>query len=78
MSACNWEEIHAFVSLGEYRRFLLWIEEREREGICTEIRDPRASFNPLGDRRYECKADGRIWKLSAPDPGYFAGSWLPE
>lgn len=75
---CAWEEILAFTSQGEYRRFVKWIEEQAVRGECNEILNSAEAIGPWSDRRFQCKESGRIWKLSCPDPGYFDGSWLPD
>jgi len=78
MSDCDWEEIHAFSSPGEFRRFVRWIETQVQEGHCEEILDRGGAAGPWDDRRFRCISSNEIWKLACPDPGYFAGSWLPE
>jgi len=74
---CNWEEIHAFNSLNEYRRFVRWIEEQVKFGVCEEILEPGIRSDEWRDRLFNCKRSSEVWKLSCPDPGYFPGSWLP-
>lgn len=78
MTNCGWEEIIAFASSGEYRRFVKWIEEQAERGECNEILGSSEVLAQRSDRRFQSKESGQIWKLSCPDPGYFAGSWLPE
>lgn len=78
MTDCNWEEIHAFRSWGEYQRFVRWIEAQVREGICEEIGRQATPHGEWDDRWFKCNFSGVVWKLSCPDPGYFPGSWLPS
>lgn len=72
------EEIRAFNSPGEFKRFLRWIEEQVVAGRCEELTGHDHSIFLNQSRRFRCISTGRIWKLSCPDPGYFPGSWLPE
>lgn len=79
MSGCLWEEINKFHSLGEYNRFVQWLECQRDSGQCVELPEPEGdSSNFSKNRRFKCVSTDRIWKLSCPDPGYFPGSWRPE
>lgn len=78
MSDCSWEEIHFFQSVGEYRRFVRWIEAQVMDGVCEELGGQEKPNSEWDDRWFRCNLTGVIWKLSCPDPGYFAGSWLPS
>lgn len=77
MSNCNWEEICAFSSMIEYRRFVQWLEEQVEQNICEELIEHGKLPNEWDYRLFRCKKSSNIWKLSCPDPGYFPGSWLP-
>ena len=79
MARCSWEKIESFQSLGEYKRFVKWIEALAKNGECEEVSYTDVNQNdPWSDRRFKCNESGEIWKLSCPDPGYYSGSWLPE
>lgn len=78
MTTCNWEEIDSFRSMGEYRRFLRWIEAQVADGTCEELKQQEASGSEWTDRWFKCIATNEVWKLSCPDPGYFPGSWGPS
>lgn len=78
MCNCNWEEIHGFQSLGEYKRLVKWIEAQLQEGISEEFVRQADPSSGWADRWFRCKSSGAIWKLSCPDPGYFSGTWLPS
>ena len=43
MSKIVWEEIHGFASLGEYNRFVQYIEGQMKAGFVREI-DPNADY----------------------------------
>lgn len=79
MSNCFWEKIEAFQSENEYNRFIYWVENQKKDGLCEEIIEPRTDEADVWrDRYFKCNETGEVWKLSRPDPGYFRGSWLPE
>ena len=78
MSECTWEEIHGFSSLGEHTRFVSWIERQKEMNVCEELLQPESPLGAFPSRLFKCRADGAIWKLTVPDPGYFPGSWLPS
>lgn len=74
MANCNWEEIEAFQSPLEFKRFVKWIEQQRDDGICREMEN---TGGPWADRTFVCNETGEVWVLRHPDPGYFAGSWTP-
>ena len=76
MTNCAWEKIESFQSPMEFRRFLKWIEHQKSEGLCTEMYGD-VKQDAWADRYFVCTASREIWVLRQPDPGYFAGSWLP-
>lgn len=78
MSDCNWEEICSFSSMNEYRRFVQWIEEQVKQGVCEELIKEGEPVGEWDDRFFRCRKSNSVWKLSCPDPGYFPGSWLPQ
>ena len=77
ISNCNWEEICAFSSIIEYRRFVQWLEEQVEQNICEELIEHGKLLSEWDDRLFRCKKSSNVWKLSCPDLGYFPGSWLP-
>lgn len=79
MSDCNWEEIIGFRSEDEYLRFVQWVEEQVKKGICEELLDEgeRIGKWKWDVRLFKCKQSGITWRLSCPDPGYSRGSWEP-
>lgn len=77
MDNCQWEEIRAFQSEGEYMRFVEWIEAQIQKNVCHEIPVNNNSLGGGDYRLFRCISCDAVWKLSTPDPGYFPGSWLP-
>lgn len=75
MNECKWEEIDAFCSLGEYKRFCAWIEDQIEQDVVEEI-SVKDSFAGQGfeERWFRCKSSNQKWRLVAPD-GPFRGYW---
>ena len=65
-TVCPWEEIPAFFSPGEVRRFLVWMEGRIAEGHAAEC-PARAGELDMGFRRFRHLPSGDVWELSPPD-----------
>jgi hypothetical protein len=78
MTINPWEEIHGFVSLGEYHRFLRYIEAQVADGFAQELPvDP--SYGPgelFGGRWFQNSDTGEVWRLIEPDVP-FKGLWEP-
>lgn len=78
MTSTVWEEIHGFVSLGEYNKFVQYIEEQIKAGYVKEI-DPNPDYGYgeiYGGRWFEEIANGEVWRLVPPDIP-FKGLWEP-
>ena len=78
MSKIVWEEIHGFASLGEYNRFVQYIEGQMKAGFVREI-DPNADYGYgeiYGGRWFEDIESGKVWRLVPPDFP-FKGLWEP-
>jgi hypothetical protein len=76
MTNCTWEEIHGFESLGEYRRFVIYIENQVSSGYAREVY-PGTDFQNgfvFGGRWFEDNGSGEIWRLVPPDFP-FRGLW---
>jgi hypothetical protein len=72
----RWEEIHGFVSPGEYERFCAYIDGQIAGGIAEE-RSPDAGYDlgqTVGGRWFVDLATADIWRLVAPDFP-FRGIW---
>ncbi|MDR3734945.1 MAG: hypothetical protein P4L10_05330 [Acidobacteriaceae bacterium] len=75
MSAA-WEQIQGFKSLGEYERFVVYIEQQVADGFAREV-----AAHPLygkgmifGGRWFENANTKEVWRLIAPDFP-FKGLW---
>lgn len=71
-----WEEIHGFISLGEYNRFVKYIEEQINTKIAVEI-VPDSNYGKgeiYGGRWFKNFETGEIWRLVPPDIP-FKGLW---
>jgi hypothetical protein len=73
-----WEEIHGFVSPGEYVRFVSYLEEQVASGVAREYpADPLYGKGMIyGGRWFQDTETGAIWRLLPPDPP-FRGLWEP-
>ena len=73
-----WEEIHGFASLGEYRRFVQYIEMQKEAGLVKEIEaDPKYGEGMIyGGRWFQGVESGEVWRLVEPDIP-FKGLWEP-
>lgn len=73
-----WEEIHGFVSPGEYERFVIYIEEQVAGGIAEEIKpDPHYGKGEIyGGRWFRDTRSREVWRLVPPDIP-FKGLWEP-
>jgi hypothetical protein len=76
MSRSGWEEIHAFSTPGEYRRFVEYIQRQVALGQAEEVPvDP--SYDPgerSGGRCFRDLGSGEVWRLIPPDPPFY-GVW---
>jgi hypothetical protein len=71
-----WEEIRGFASLGEYKRFCTYIENKVTSGLARE-RNPDPNYNRgtiVGGRWFEDIETNEVWRLIAPDIP-FRGLW---
>lgn len=78
MNACLWEEIHGFQSLGEYQRFVQYIESQIRLGQAEEV-EPEPNYHKdfvYGGRWFKDIRSDEIWRLVPPDFP-FRGLWEP-
>ena len=67
----DWDEIHGFVSPGEFRRFQNWIVKQVQEGALVEVQvEEPYSGSPLFDERWFHTTSGTVWRLVAPDPPF--------
>jgi hypothetical protein len=76
MSKCAWEEIHGFTSLGEYQRFVEYMETQVKMGHAREIEpDPDYGYGEIyGGRWFQDIESGEVWRLVPPDIP-FKGLW---
>jgi hypothetical protein len=74
--ACVWEEIHAFTSPGEYKKFCDYIEGQVMSGVAREqTPDPNYEKAQIfGGRWFEDIETKDIWRLVPPDFP-FRGLW---
>jgi len=65
----DWEEIHAFNSPGEYKRFCTYIEQQVASGDALErTADPDDGKGMIfGGRWFENPNSKEIWRLVPPD-----------
>ena len=78
MLSSNWEAIPGFVTPGEYRRFVEFIERQVATGEAIEL-PVDAKYGPglvFGGRWFREVSSGEVWRLIPPDPP-FAGLWEP-
>jgi hypothetical protein len=73
-----WEEIHGFQTLGEYERFVRYLEDQVRAGYAEELpADPSYGKGLLyGGRWFRDGESAQVWRLVGPDPP-FRGLWEP-
>jgi hypothetical protein len=71
-----WEEIHGFVSPGEYARFLRYLERQVSAGYVREVPvDPEYGAGEIyGGRWFEDLETRSVGRLIPPDPP-FRGLW---
>lgn len=76
MSACVWEKINGFHSLGEYQKFVLYIESQVQAGHAKEMASVSGCHKDLvfGGRWFEDVDSGEKWRLVPPDFP-FRGVW---
>jgi len=64
----DWDEIHGFVSPGEFDRFRRWIDEAVDEGVLVEVQVlNRYNDSTIFDERWYRTAEGEVWRVVAPD-----------
>lgn len=71
-----WEEIHGFMSAGEYERFVKFIHDQVTSGHAEEVEvdDDYGRGEIYGGRWFKDVETGAIWRLIPPDPP-FRGLW---
>lgn len=76
MTNTMFEDIHGFISPGEYKRFLEYIEKQCYANILKEIPVDTAYGRGeiCGGRWFEELTTGYIWRLLEPDPPFY-GLW---
>ena len=74
----NWDEIHGFKSLGEYERFVKYIESQKNRNMAKEIIVDLNYHKGLiyGGRWFQCSKCKAVWRLVEPDFP-FKGLWEP-
>lgn len=67
----GWDEIHGFVSLGEFQRFANWVAEALEEGALEEVdvESPYSGSLMFAERWFQSPS-GETWRLVAPDPPF--------
>lgn len=78
LKSCAWEEIHGFLSPGEYERFVRYIEQQVASSQAEELPvDPNYGNGEIyGGRWFRDIDSGQVWRLVAPDFP-FRGLWEP-
>jgi hypothetical protein len=73
-----WDEIHGFMSPGEFKRFVQYLEGQLANGVVREQpADPLYGKGMIyGGRWFQDIETGAIWRLVPPDPP-FRGLWEP-
>jgi len=71
-----WQPIEAFESLHHYQHFLSNLDNAVADGKAkvVPIDEGRGWGSAWRERWYECKEDGRVWRLVPPNgpfPGVF-------
>ncbi|WP_040598250.1 hypothetical protein [Patulibacter medicamentivorans] len=64
----DWEELHGFRSLSEFRRFEQWIIEAKEAGALKEVPVERhySGIAEFAERWFE-EPSGQVWRLVGPD-----------
>ena len=77
-AAVVWEEIHGFISPGEYQRFVNYIEQQVAAELVRELpADPHYGKGMIyGGRWFQDVSTGAVWRLIPPDIP-FPGLWEP-
>lgn len=72
----TWEEIHGFISLGEYEKFVKYICDQAVLGYAEEVKvdNNYGQGEIYGGRWFRNIDTGEIWRLVSPDPP-FHGLW---
>lgn len=78
MSGSLWQAIDDFQSLGEFNRFVIWLEEQVSVGEAEEVtvEQPYVGAMSLKERWFRNSTESRIWRLVYPDPP-FTGIFEP-
>jgi len=78
LKPCSWEEIHGFISPGEYARFIDYIERQVALSQAEEVPvDYEYCDGEIcGGRWFKDADSGQVWRLIAPDFP-FRGLWEP-
>lgn len=78
MKKSSWETIDGFKSLGEFKRFLSWLQEQVAVGIAQEapVASPYLGATAFQEKWYIHLESGERWRLVWPD-GPFTGLFEP-
>jgi hypothetical protein len=72
------QEIHGFLSPGEYQRFVAYLEAQLKAGVVQEV-PPNPGYGKgeiYGGRWFRVEPHGETWRLVPPDFP-FKGLWEP-
>jgi hypothetical protein len=71
---CLWESIDDFASLGEFNRFVAWMNDQIKKGLAEEhsVISPYMGATTFEEKWFKHIETGQIWRLVWPD-GPFHG-----
>ncbi|MEK6815229.1 MAG: hypothetical protein AABY65_10875 [Nitrospirota bacterium] len=71
---CPWESIDDFASLGEFNRFVAWMNDQVKNGLAEEtlVTSPYMGATAFEEKWFRHVATGQVWRLVWPD-GPFHG-----
>jgi hypothetical protein len=74
MNKCEWELIDDFRSLGEFRKFVSWMESQVASGVAKEVQVGSHYIDSpsLRERWFVHNESGSTWRIVWPD-GPFTG-----
>jgi len=72
MTQCEWEKIDNFRGIGEFNRFVVWINQQVQSGLAKEVpvKEPYVGASTLNEKWFVHTNSGQLWRLVWPDPPF--------
>ena len=68
-----WEPIESFASLGEFNRFVAWMNDQIKNGFAVEtaVISPYLDATTFDEKWFKNVETGKVWRLVGPDGPFY-------